>query len=101
MAEPTHHIDGLLSTLEHDLCDSPLSAMVQVAQDVNDHIVKTLSESGRLDKRRRPSRPSFTSEDSETISPAKVIEEMFETLKPCLFESAAWHGSCLDMSRHV
>ncbi|CAK9033989.1 unnamed protein product [Durusdinium trenchii] len=80
------HIGELLDTLEHDLCDSPLTAMVQVAQDVNDQIVKQLSESGRLEKL-RPSRLSLQEEKLQVTSPAKLVEEMFETLRPCIFEA--------------
>ena len=85
---PEDHISGLLDTLEHDLCDTPLTAMVQVAQDVNDHIVKQLSEKGRLEKL-RPRKLSFdATAQGQWVSPARVIEEMFHTLKPCIFESA-------------
>ena len=86
---PEDHISGLLTKLEHDLCDSPLTAMVQVAQDVNDHIVKQLSEKGRLEKL-RPCRLSFdaSARGQDFVSPSIVIEEMFHSLKPCIFESA-------------
>ena len=86
---PEDHISGLLTKLEHDLCDSPLTAMVQVAQNVNDHIVKQLSEKGRLDKL-RPCRLSFdaSARGQDFVSPSIVIEEMFHSLKPCIFESA-------------
>lgn len=86
---PEDHISGLLTKLEHDLCDSPLTAMVQVAQDVNDHIVKQLSEKGRLEKL-RPCRLSFdaSARGQNFVSPSIVIEEMFHSLKPCIFESA-------------
>eukprot|EP00438_Fugacium_kawagutii_P015824 Skav211383 [mRNA] locus=scaffold2406:198393:200617:- [translate_table: standard] len=86
---PEDHISGLLNTLEHDLCDGPLMTMVQVAQDVNDHIVKQLSTKGRMDKM-RPCRLSFdaNAHGIQFVSPARVIEEMFTSLKPCIFESA-------------
>ena len=85
---PEDHISGLLDTLEHDLCDTPLTHMVQVAQDVNDHIVRQLSEKGRLEKL-RPCRLSFdATAQGQWVSPARIIEEMFQTLKPCIFESA-------------
>ena len=87
-ASPEDHIGGLLDTLEHDLCDTPLTHMVQVAQDVNDHIVRQLSEKGRLEKL-RPCRLSFdATAQGQWVSPARIIEEMFRTLKPCIFESA-------------
>eukprot|EP00435_Cladocopium_sp_Y103_P067361 s679_g29.t3 len=88
-SSPEDHISGLLDTLEHDLCDTPLTHMVQVAQDVNDHIVRQLSEKGRLEKL-RPCRLSFdaTAQGLQWVSPARIIEEMFQTLKPCIFESA-------------
>ncbi|CAJ1327965.1 unnamed protein product [Effrenium voratum] len=81
-SEPDH-ISHLLSTLERDLCDMPLEAVVQVAQDVNDHIVKQLADSGKLEVS-----PRALPMDELAVgkAPSIVVEQMFETLKPFIFE---------------
>ena len=84
------HIATLLSTLEHDLCDTPLAAMVQVAQDVNDHIVKQLSDSGKV---HLPQAQDCALDEvnscspDEPTSPTKVVTGMFQALRPCIFEA--------------
>ena len=85
------HIASLLSTLEHDLCDTPLAAMVQVAQDVNDHIVKQLNESGNLQVlhgREDEQEADLSATTDEPTSPTKVVTDLFQVLRPCVFEAA-------------
>ena len=87
------HITTLLSTLEHDLCDTPLAAMVQVAQDVNDQIVKQLSDSGKLQGQDYALNEVSLVPLDEPTSPTKVVTDLLQALRPCIFEAVDAAGA--------
>lgn len=87
------HITTLLSTLEHDLCDTPLAAMVQVAQDVNDQIVKQLSDSGKLQGQDYALNEVSLVPVDEPTSPTKVVTDLLQALRPCIFEAVDGVGA--------
>mmetsp|Transcript_62574 Transcript_62574/g.146823 ORF Transcript_62574/g.146823 Transcript_62574/m.146823 type:complete len:907 (+) Transcript_62574:23-2743(+) len=97
------HISTLRSALEHDLCDTPLAAMVQVAQDVNKHIVEQLADRKRDVVSEIPA--SHISDDitnvlrDEAASPTKILTDMFQALRPCILEAACVDSTSRESSK--
>eukprot|EP00931_Biecheleriopsis_adriatica_P025158 TRINITY_DN15530_c0_g1_i1.p1 TRINITY_DN15530_c0_g1~~TRINITY_DN15530_c0_g1_i1.p1 ORF type:complete len:809 (-),score=116.88 TRINITY_DN15530_c0_g1_i1:59-2485(-) len=75
------HIAKLLQTLERDLCDTPMSAMITAAEKVNTQVANARDAIAP-----QPVPVTGLSEPGQKTycGPAKVIFDMMEVLRPCL-----------------